>query len=79
MRTKSLSQQTKGPCTQIVHTWALNHLYRDYTKANVTTIWVHRALGSVFRAQWGWGSVAARGFKKVWFVVVGHRASGFKA
>ena len=34
-----------GPCTQIVYTLAPKYLYRDYIKANVSTIWVHGPLG----------------------------------
>ena len=36
----------KGPCTQIVYTFAPKYLNRDYCKAKVYTIWVHGPLGS---------------------------------
>ena len=35
----------KGPCTQIAYTLAPKHLYRDYFKAKVYTVWVHGPLG----------------------------------
>ena len=45
---------SKGPCTQIVYTLAPMYLYREYFKANVYTIWVHRPSGvSVFHVP-GW-------------------------
>ena len=36
----------KGPCAQRVYTLALTYLYRDYSKAEVYTIWAHGPLGS---------------------------------
>ena len=34
------SLNPKGPCAQIVHTLRPMHLYRDFYKATVCTIWV---------------------------------------
>ena len=51
----------KGPCTHIVHIWALKLLYRNPFKAQVYAIWVHGPFGVARVAPVGAGRCEALG------------------